>query len=90
MEQKVKQKQEQQASNEAATTTTEQAVVETVAGAAQLAGKASGVIYDKVIRQRTPEQGAVPETEPAPEPQQPQMQQGSQLLTAIPYRKVSP
>lgn len=75
VEQKVKQKQEQQASNEAATTTTEQAVVETVAGAAQLAGKASGVIYDKVIRQSTPEQGAVPETVPAPELQQPQMQQ---------------
>lgn len=75
VEQKVKQKQEQQASNEAATTTTEQAVVETVAGAAQLTGKASGVIYDKVIRQRTPEQGTVPETVPAPEPQQPEMPQ---------------
>lgn len=75
VEQKVTQKQEQQASNEAATTTTEQAVVETVAGAAQLAGKASGVIYDKVIQQRTPEQGAVPETEPAPAPQQPAMPQ---------------
>ena len=55
VEQKVRQKQEQQASNEAATTTTEQAVVETIAGAAQLAGKTSGVIYDKVIRQQIPE-----------------------------------
>lgn len=75
VEQKVKQKQEQQASNEAATTTTEQAVAETVTGTAHLVGKASGVIYDKVIRQRTPEQGAVPETEPAPEPQPPEMPQ---------------
>ena len=75
VEQKVKQKQEQQASNEAATTTTEQAVVETVAGTAQLAGKESRVIYDKVIRQRTPEEGAVPETEPTPESQQPEMPQ---------------
>lgn len=75
VEQKVKQKQEQQASNEAATTTTEQAVVKTVAGAAHLAGKASGVVYDKVIQQREPEQGAVPETEPAPEPKQPEMPQ---------------
>ena len=75
VEQKVKQKQEQQASNEAATTTTEQAVVETVAGAAQLAGKTSGVIYDKVIRQRIPEEGAIHGAEPAPEPQQPEMTQ---------------
>lgn len=69
VEQKVKQKQEQQASNEAATTATEQAAVEAITGAAHLAGKASGVVYDKVIRQHTPEQGAVPETDPAPEPQ---------------------
>lgn len=69
VEQKIKQKQEQQSSNEAATTTTEQAVVETVAGAARLTGKASGVVYDKVIWQHSPEQGAVPETDPAPEPQ---------------------
>lgn len=69
VEQKIKQKQEQHASNEAATTTTEQAVVETVAGAVRLTGKASGVVYDKVIRQHTPEPGAVPETDPAPEPQ---------------------
>ena len=69
VEQKIKQKQEQQASNEAATTTTEQAVVETIAGAARLTGKASGVVYVKVIRQHTPEQGAVPEADPAPEPQ---------------------
>lgn len=77
VEQKVKQKQEQQASNEAATTTTEQAVVETLAGAAQLAGKTSGVIYDKVIRQRIPEEGAIHGAEPAPEPQpqQPEMTQ---------------
>ena len=75
VEQKVKQKQEQQASNEAATTATEQAAVEAITGAAHLAGKASGVVYDKVIRQHTPEQGAVPETEPVPEPQQPEMPQ---------------
>lgn len=75
VEQKVKQKQEQQASNEAATTTTEQAVVETIAGAAQLAGKTSGVIYDKVIRQQIPEEGAVHRAESAPEPQQPEIPQ---------------
>ena len=75
VEQKIKQKQEQQASNEAATTTTEQAVVDTVASAARLTGKASGVVYDRVIRQHTPESGAVPETQPAPEPQQPEMPQ---------------
>ena len=75
VEQKVKQRKEHEASNEAATTTTEQAVVETVAGAARLTGKASGVVYDKVLRQRTPEPGAVQETAPDPEPKLPEMPQ---------------
>ncbi len=80
VEQKVKQRKEHQASNEAATTTTEQAVVDTVVGAAQLSGRASSVVYDKVIRQQSAEPDApsgaetnsagtsVPQ-EPLPEPE---------------------
>lgn len=55
VEQKVKQRKEHEASNEAATTTTEQAVVDTVAGAVQLSGRAASVVYDKVIRQQSVE-----------------------------------
>lgn len=58
IKQKVKQQEERQASNESAVSTTEQAALDTAAGAARLTGKAAGVVYDKVIQQRTA--GAVP------------------------------
>jgi len=58
VEQKVKQRKEHEASNEAATTTTEQAVVDTVADAAQLSGRAANMVYDKAIRQHSAEPAA--------------------------------
>lgn len=58
VEQKVKQRKENEASNEAATTTTEQAVVDTVAGAAQLSDRAANMVYDKAIRQHSAEPAA--------------------------------
>ena len=64
VEQKVKQSKEHEASNEAATTTTEQAVVDTVAGAAQLSGRAANMDYDKAIRQHSAEPAAPSGDEP--------------------------
>lgn len=58
VEQKVKQRKENEASNEYATSTTEQAVVDTTVGAAELTGRAAGAVYDKVIRQQSPEPSA--------------------------------
>lgn len=78
IKQKVKQREARQASNESAVSTIEQEALDTATGAARLTGRATEVVYDKVIPQRSAgeapsssgEQTAVPaETGQQPSPQ---------------------
>lgn len=67
--QKIKQRKDHEASNEAVTTTTEQAVMDIVAGSVRLTGKASGVVYHKVMGQQTQNPGADSRDGPIPSPE---------------------
>ena len=53
IKQKVKQREARQASNESAVSTIEQAALDTATGAARLTGRATEVVYDRVIPQRS-------------------------------------